>query len=92
MNFDVYNLTSNIAYCEAMGLSKCFEAYANECAGEDILCVGFNSNSGYVYIALESGVQICSMLGRDVEFICTDFENGDETFHSNYEQALNSIQ
>jgi hypothetical protein len=91
MNFDVYNLTSSIAYCEAQGLSKCFEAYANECAGEDILCVGFNPNSGYVYIALESGVQICSMLGRDVEFITTDFEDGTESHYDNYEQAINQL-
>jgi hypothetical protein len=87
-NFDIHNLSSNIAHCEALGLSKCFAAYAHQCAGEDILCVGFNPHSGYVYIALENGVQICSMLGGDVEFLYTDSEDGTEFFYDNYNEAI----
>jgi virulence-associated protein VapD len=83
----IYGLNENIAYCEAMGLSKCFEAYAN--IGEDILELGFNTNSGYVYIALENGVSICSMLGQDVEYLVTDFESGEELFFDTYEEAEN---
>jgi hypothetical protein len=83
---EIYNL-ENPAYCEAMGISKVFAAYAENCAGEDIMEVGFNPNSGYVYIALENGVQICSVLGRDVEYLTIDFETGEETFHDQYEEA-----
>jgi len=47
---EINNLEKNVAYCEAIGLSKCFAAYADNCAGEDILEIGFNENSGlYLY-------------------------------------------
>jgi hypothetical protein len=82
----IYGLNENIAYCEAMGLAKCFEAYAENCAGESIYSVGFNPNSGYVYIALEY-IQIVSMLGRAVEYVSTDFESGEEFFFDTYQEA-----
>lgn len=53
--------------------------------------VGFNENSGYVYIALENGISICSMLGREVEYLITNFEDGEETFFDEYEIALNNL-
>jgi hypothetical protein len=85
----IFGLGENIAFCEAMGLSKVFKAYAEECSREDILDggVGFNDNSGYVYIALENGITICSMLGRDVEYLVTDMEDGEEFFFDSYERA-----
>lgn len=85
---ELHNL-ENPAFCEAMGLSRVFEAYANECSREDIMEVGFNHNSGYVYIALENGISICSMLGQRVEFLVTDFDSGEELFFDNYTQAIN---
>lgn len=89
-NLEIYNIpTDCIAYCEAEGLAKCFAAYANECAGEYINCVGLNQNSGYIYIALENGITICSMLGRRVEYLVTDFEDGEEYFFDEYDEAQN---
>jgi hypothetical protein len=85
---EIQGLKQSIAFCEAQGLSKCFQAYADNCAGEDILEVGFNPNSGYTYIALENGVSICSMLGREVEYLVTNFNTGNEYFFNSYEQAL----
>lgn len=84
----INGLSGSIAYLEAKGLSKCFEAYAEQCNGEDIMDIGFNTNSGYVYIALENGVTIASMLGHDVEFLITDFETDEEMFFKTYEQAI----
>jgi len=84
MNY--YNL-ENPAYCEAKGLSKVHEAYANECPCEDIMEVGFNENSEYVYIALENGISIGSLLGNDVEYLVTDFEDGTEYFLDTYQEA-----
>ena len=79
----------SIAYCEALGLSKCFEAYAEHCASDNIMEVGFNADSGYTYIALEfEPISICSMLGREVEYLVTDFDNGDEHFFESYEEAV----
>jgi len=88
MNY--YNL-ENPAYCEAKGLSKVFGAYANNCSSEDIFEVGFNANSGYVYIALENGISICSMLGGNVEYLVTDLDNGEEYFFDTYEEAENKL-
>ena len=81
----INGLQSSFAYCESIGLSKCFEAYAN--IGEDILELGFNPNSGYVYIALENGVSICSMLGQDVEYLVNDFDSGLEFIYDTYQEA-----
>jgi hypothetical protein len=91
-NLDFYGFSNSIAFCEAQGLANCFQAYADECAGTDIMSVGFNPNSGYVYIALENGVQICSMLGRGVEFLVTNFESGEEIFFDSYGEAMNYEQ
>lgn len=84
---EIQNINSEVAYCEAKGLSKVFAAYAANCASETIMEVGFNPNSGYVYIALENGISICSMLGNDCEYLTTDFNYG-ETFHDTYKEAL----
>jgi hypothetical protein len=83
----INGIDGSIAYCEAKGLSKVFMAYANECSRAEIMEVGFNPNSGYVYIALEDGISICSNLGRAVEFLVTDLNNGEETFYETYEEA-----
>ncbi len=79
----------SIAHLEAKGLAKCFDAYASVC--EEIMEIGFNPNSGYVYIALENGVQICSMLGQDVEYIVVDHD-GNENYLETYEEAENFFE
>ena len=82
-----FGLRGSVAYKEAQGLSKVWAAYANECAGAWIESVGFNPNSGYVYISLENGIQICSCLGQDVEYIKVDFNTGEETSYDSYYEA-----
>jgi hypothetical protein len=84
----IANITNHIAFCEAQGLAKCFQAYANFSAGEEIMQIGFNPNSGYTYIALENGVTICSSFGLTVQYLFTDFGDGEEHFFNTYEEAL----
>jgi galactokinase len=86
---EIQGIKDSIAFCEAMGLSNVFKAYAEECSREDIMEIGFNANSGYVYIALENGITIASSMGQRVEYIVTDFESGEESFFDNYTLALN---
>jgi hypothetical protein len=86
---EITGISNSIAYCEAKGLGMIFQAYANECPTEEIMGIGFNPQSGYVYIALENGISICSNLGREVEFLVTDSNNGEETFYDTYEEAQN---
>lgn len=83
----------SIPYCEAQGLAKVFQAYADHCTNESIMegGIGFNENSGIVYLALENGVTICSSFGHDVEYLVTISETGEETFYYTYEYALQSF-
>lgn len=90
-SIEITGVNESIAHCEAKGLGKCFLAYA-ELGAEDIMAIGFNPNSGYTYIALENSISICSMLGRDVEYLITDFENGDESFFDDYEEAQKALE
>lgn len=85
---EINGLSTSVAYCEAKGLAKVFYAYANECPNEEIMGIGFNPNSGYIYIALENGISICSCMGQDVDFLVTNFYNGEETFYDTYKEAL----
>jgi hypothetical protein len=89
---ELNNINNTIAYCEAKGMSKVLMAYANECPSEEIMEMRFNPNSGYVYIALENGISICSCLGSDVEYLVTDFEDGEEYFLDTYEEAITKYE
>jgi hypothetical protein len=66
-------------------------AYKEFAQDEDIMECGFNKMSGYVYIALENGIQIASCFGQPVEYITYDFENGNEEFFETYKEAYKSI-
>ena len=83
-NFD------NFTYCETVGLGNCFTALGKLMGSYLIYAehVGFNANSGYVYIALDNGISICSLLGGDVEYLVTCFETGEEFFFDNYQDAI----
>ena len=85
---EITGIGNSISYCEAKGLGLIFQAYANQCANEQIMGVGFNANSGYVYIALENGISICSCMGHQVDYLVTNFYNGEETFYDTYQEAL----
>jgi hypothetical protein len=83
----IYGIEDSIAYAEAIGLSKVFKAYAEKVGNEDIMEIGFNANSGYVYIALENGVSIVSMLGQNVEYLAYNNIDGEESYDT-YDEAI----
>ena len=70
-----------------MLVQRAYKTYAH---GEDIMECGFNKMSGYVYIALENGVQIASCFGQGVDYIKYDFETSEEYFFDTYEESLNN--
>lgn len=82
---------TSFAYLEAKGKSKVWMAYAEHFASEEILEEGFNPNSGYVYIALENGVTIASLLGGDVDFIIYDETEGQEMFLYSIDELNNYL-
>ena len=53
--------------------------------------IGMNMNSGYVYIALENGIQIASCFGQSADFLITDFESGDEFYFETYDEAADYL-
>lgn len=53
---------------------------------------GFNTMSGYVYIALENGITICSCFGQEVEYLVTDYDTGEEYFFETYEEAETKLE
>ena len=91
------NLNQEKVFINSLGSSDlhsytlCLEAYNDNARMEEIADIGFNTSSGYVYIALENGICIASCFGRPVEYIAINFEDGEETFHETYDQALNYI-
>jgi hypothetical protein len=87
-NITINGIDGSIAHCEAKGFGKIFMAYANECPNEEIMAIGFNPHSGYVYIALENGVSICSCMGHQVDYLVTDTHNGNEEFFETYKEAI----
>lgn len=85
----INGVDGSIAHCEAKGFGKIFMAYANDCPNEEIMAIGFNPHSGYVYIALENGISICSCMGHQVDYLVTNTYNGEETFYDTYKDAQN---
>ena len=84
INFDLDKMGSS----DIQSMYKVIDAYKNLYIKEDIFETGFNTHSGYVYIALENGVSICSCFGQEVDYLVTDYEDGEETFHDTYQEAI----
>ena len=87
----------NLEFIKSLGSSD-FEswilvqqAYRDYAFREDINCIGFNSNTGYVYIALENGIQIASCFGNDVEYIVYDDKSEDELFFDSYDESFDYL-
>jgi len=66
-------------------------AYQKFAQDEDIMDYGFNTISGYVYIALENGISIASCFGQPVEYIVYQHDQDEEEFFDTYEEAYKSI-
>ena len=88
---ETYNL-DNPAYLEAKGLAKVWKAYYKNATREDIMEVGFNENSGYVYIALENGISIASAFGQSVDYLVTNMNDGEEYFLDSYDEASDKLE
>ena len=82
------NFLSSLGSSDIESFILVIQSYLDNARNEDIMETGFNTSSGYVYIALENGVQIASCFGQDVDYIVCDFETGDEHFFDTYEEAI----
>ena len=66
------------------------KAHLQNAYDEQIEECGFNKQSGYVYIALENGIQIASCYGQCVEYIKYNYKTDEELFFDEYTEALNN--
>ncbi len=85
------NLDSNVCATEAIGLSVCWKAYAEIAYTTSIEMLGFNENSGYIWIYLDTGISIGSCMGNDAEFIVSDPDDGEEFFYRTYQDACDKL-
>jgi hypothetical protein len=88
-NFIKIDLLGSSDYESYMLVHRAYRDYA---FGEEVWESGFNDKSGYVYIALENGVQIASSFGNEVEYIVYNYTNEEEFFFDNYNNALKYLQ
>jgi len=82
---------SKLGSIDLLSYQKVLKAYNKYARGEEIMDEGFNTSSGYVYIALENGVQIASCFGQKVDYIIYDNETEEEYFLDTYEDAITII-
>ena len=82
----------NMGSLDKKSLELVWKAYNDTRLNEEIFEIGFNLSSGYVYIALENGVSIASCFGQPVDYIVTDYNNGEEFFLDTYDEAYNKLE
>ena len=82
----------NMGSLDKKSLELVWKAYNDTRLNEEIFEIGFNLSSGNVYIALENGVSIASCFGQPVDYIVTDYNNGEEFFFDTYDEAYKKLK
>jgi len=87
----IANFINKLGSSDLRSFIKVLEAYLDTDAFiNPIEDVGYNNESGYVYLFLFNGIQIACKFGENVEFIIND-EDREEIFFDNYNDALNRV-
>jgi hypothetical protein len=81
-----------ISFAEAQGLANVFQAYAENCLGEEIDHIAFNDQTGDIYIALENEIDIVSSFGQPVHYMYIDLMNDEVIEFDDYETALEQVE
>lgn len=93
-NFElpIYGLNGNyIASADAASFAMCFNSYSDNCPMEDISCIGYNSHSGYAYIALKNGVTIASCFNQECDYFIIDPDTEQELGFCTYQDAIDAL-
>ena len=87
------NFINSLGSADLQSFINVLDAYNSdyETRKLEIEHIGFNTNSGYVFLALENGISIISAFGRGVDFLVTNYINGNEEIFDTYEEALNYL-
>ena len=73
-------------------LELCFEAYRENAFKIEIEDMGFNKNSGYIWLMLANGVTIASCFATDVVYFATDWDSGEEEAFDEYWECVNQVK
>ena len=77
---------------EANALTTLFSVYAESDLIDEPMIFGYNTWSGYYYIAFENiSLQIVLTYRGDVMFMTTDFETGEEEYFDTEEEAMEHL-
>ena len=88
----IANFISKLGSSDLRSFINVLEAYLETDAFRNsIHDLGFNMNSGYVYLYLENGICLASCFGQSVDFLALD-DDGEEITFPNYYDALQYIK
>ena len=83
-----------VSSAQANALSVLFDVYkhTDACSELEPMTFGYNNWSGYYYIAFENiGLSIVLTPWGDVQFMTTDYDNGNEEVFSTEEEAMKHL-
>jgi hypothetical protein len=82
---------NNLGSSDLRSLELCLEAYRENAFKVEIEDMGFNQNSGYIWLMLDNGVTIASCFATDVVYLATDWDSGEEQVFETYWECLNHV-
>lgn len=77
---------NKLGSADMQSLTLVLDAFREFAFNQEVEDYGFNTNSGYVWLYLTNGCTIASCFGQDVDYIFTDFDNGEEVFLDTYQE------
>lgn len=80
-----------LLYSQSRGIARCFEAYSLNTEEERIRDVGYDAKTNTFYILLKNGIEIQSVDGNTVSYVCYDNEHNKFRYFDEYERALGFI-
>ena len=92
---DFLNDYEVVSYAQANALSVLFDVYKRSSVCDDLepMTFGYNTWSGYYYIAFENiSLSIVLTPRGDVMFMTTDISNGDEEYFDTEEEAMEHLE
>ena len=90
---DIFSCYEVVSYRQAKALSVLMKAYAeSSLCPDEPLCFGYNSWSGFYYIAFENvSLQIVLDNRENLLWMTTDIETGNEEFFDTEEEAMEHL-
>ena len=91
---DIFSVYETVSFNQAQALSVLMNAYSeSSLCPDEPLCFGYNSWSGNFYIAFENvSLQIVLDNRKNLLWMTTDIETGDEEFFDTEEEAMEHLK